>query len=84
MPDDLKAALSERNEALTTLDMAWSRRMIPDASSDDVRLMAMHKARYECTQIAPDLRRESRRWLEKNGCGRFYGQPWPDGDELPA
>ena len=73
----------ERNAALTTLDMDFARRMLPEARSDEVRLIAMHKARYEAADIAPELRRDSRRWLEERRYARFHGLPWPAGEEFP-
>lgn len=60
-----------RDEALRTLDMDYARTAIPGASSDEVRLMALHKARYETTRIAPELRQESRAWLEERGDTRL-------------
>lgn len=67
----------ERDAALSVLDMAYAEKLMPNAT-DHVRLMAMHKARYECVHIAPELRRESREWLESQGYRRLGGLPWPD------
>ena len=41
MSDPLSKMLAERNAALVTLDMDYARRMLPTASSDEVRLLAM-------------------------------------------
>lgn len=72
-----------RNKALSNLDIDWARRMMPDASNDHIRILAMHKARYECTQIAKDLRLISGEWLRKRGYERMYGgEILPEG-ELP-
>ncbi len=86
--EDLKAALAlesyirERNEALTTLDMEWARRMLPNATSDYVRLIAVHKARYDCVSIAPKLRHESAEWLRERGLGAMH-RPLLPPRELP-
>ena len=73
-----------RNQALRTLDMEYARKTMPAASSDEVRLMAMHKARYEVTSMEPDLRHASRVWLQDRGYARFYDLPWPTDGGLPA
>ena len=72
----------QRNVALTNLDVAWARDYMPGASSDEVRLIAMHKARYECTGLTDDLRHASREWLQQRGYNRLHGAFLPDG-ELP-
>jgi len=74
----------ERNAALTALDMDYARAHAPFPMSDEVLLLGMHKARYECTGIAPEARRASRTWLEARGSRRIGNLPWPDGDELPG
>lgn len=80
---ELQAFLAERDAALRTMDIAYARKMMPGASSDDVRLCAMHKARYEMTGMEPELRRESRAWLEERGFGRLNNSQWPADDSLP-
>jgi hypothetical protein len=84
MSDNVELALAERNKALENLDMEYARRMIPMATSDDVRLMAMHKARYECTDIAAEFRHQSGEWLRNNGCSRMTGDALLPEGELPA
>lgn len=64
---------AERNAALRDLDMEWARHTLPDVSSDKVRLMAMHEARYECTDLADELRHASGAWLAKHNCNRCNG-----------
>ncbi len=49
-----------RNKAFRELDMGWARAALPKATNDEVRLMALHKARYECKDIEPHYRHESR------------------------
>jgi hypothetical protein len=78
------AWLQHRNEALRTLDMDWARRQLPGASDDEVRLLSMHKARYELKQLEPEYRHASGAWLRERGYRRFDGtELLPDG-ELPA
>lgn len=76
-PEDIKDWLAERKLALETLDMAYARRNFPNASSDEVLLLAMHKARYECTDIAANLRRASEKWLKARDFNRVHDLPWP-------
>ena len=80
--DGFEAFLAERNRALETLDMAYAAKMMP-AAAPEVRLMAMHKARYECTAVSRTSRLESGAWLRKNNVLRLTGtEPLPEG-ELP-
>lgn len=75
--------VSERNAALTTLDMDYGRRMMRGAT-DDVVLLAMHKARYDCIGIKEALRHQSRAWLEERGYRRIGGLAFPENRlELP-
>lgn len=76
-PQEMLDWLADRKLALETLDMAYARRNFPKASSDEVLLLAMHKARYECTDIAPNLRRASAKWIKARGFKRLYDLPWP-------
>lgn len=73
-----------RNKCLRELDMEYARVVMPAASSDFVRLISMHKARYECTDIEPELRQESRAWLEERKYSRLQNLEWPAVGELPA
>jgi hypothetical protein len=74
--------LEERNKALTSLDQEYVARMLPDAPAT-MRLLILHKARYECTAIEANLRHESGAWLREHGFNRMSGDPiLPDG-ELP-
>ena len=58
---ELDQFLKERNEALASLDMEWARKMMPHASSDYVRLLALHMA----TEGPFDTRPEAEAWLER-------------------
>lgn len=79
----LEAALAERNRALQSLDMDYARRMLPGATSDFVRLVAMHKARYECTAVAPEARHASADWLRQHKLGRATGDDLLPEGQLP-
>lgn len=84
MDKELQAFLDKRDEALRTLDMDYARRVLPQASSDEVRLLAMHKARYECKTIGPEYRHASGAWLRERGFGRgIPGEPLLPEGELP-
>jgi len=73
----------ERIKALRALDVVWARREAPAASSDEVLLVALHKARYRCRQIQDDLRHESAAWLRAHGFGDLHGEPLLPPGELP-
>jgi hypothetical protein len=74
----------QRNAALRTLDMGYARALLPHASSDEVRLMALHKARYECKDIEAELRHASGAWLRERAMGRLSGTPLLPVGELPV
>lgn len=75
--------MEQRNAALASLDMDYARRMLPNAENDMVRLMAMHKARYETTTMPRELRHESGEWLRSRGYRRIGGLPLLPEGELP-
>ena len=72
-----------RNKAFATLDMDYARRVMPAATDDSVRLMALHKARYDCADLAPELRHASGHWLRERGLGSTMGPLLREG-EIPA
>lgn len=74
--------IKTRDHALAKLDMSWARKMMPDASDDGVRLIAMHKARLEIIDMPADLRKDSARFLHAHGLTRVTGEP-ADPDHLP-
>lgn len=78
---ELDNYLANRNAALTSLDLEWAKKQMPGAS-ETVLECAMHKARYECTAIDRQLRRDSAAWLRKNNFGGLTGPLLPEG-ELP-
>ncbi len=69
--------LAFRDIVLDRLDLDMARKMFPTASSDEVLLASMHKARYELTHFPDHKRLESRKWLEDHGMGRWRNQGWP-------
>ena len=79
----LEEALAERNAKLTALDMDWAREQMPNASSDKVRLCAMHKARYECTALDRDVRIASYKYLKLRHYKRMTGDDLLPYGELP-
>jgi len=82
--------LQRRDRALITLDIQWGRWLLQeyhgipaDRVSDQAVLVSLHKARYLCSEISAELRRESAAWLLANGFGQTErGRILPDG-ELP-
>lgn len=74
----------ERNDALASLDMGWARKMMPTATDDHVRLMATHKSRVECTDLAPELRHASVEWLRERGYCRMTAGELPQAGALPS
>ena len=81
---EIEAFLAKRNEALRMLDLTYAREQCPDATNDEVLLMALHKARYECTAIEDEYRHLSGLWLRSRGYGRMIpGEPLLPPGELP-
>lgn len=81
--EPLAKQLQERDAALKSLDLDYARRNIPGASSNEVLLAAMHKARYECTNMPNDLRHTSAHWLREQGMGRMTGTALLPEGQLP-
>lgn len=82
--DDTLARFKERrNQGLRDLDMEYARQQMPAASNDHVRLIAMHKARYECTDLEPQYRHTSREWLAGHSYSRLDGSALLPVGELP-
>jgi hypothetical protein len=73
---------AEDVQALRVLDMQFARRIAP-GTSDETRVVVLHKIRVECTALEPQYRLESIEWLRANGCIRMYGQPLPPPGVLP-
>lgn len=73
--------LTERDEALRTLDLVWARKQFPLAN-DETLLVGLHKARYICTSIDRTLRLESAAWLRERGFNGLRMPLLPEG-ELP-
>lgn len=84
MSDDIQKFVTERNAALAALDMDYARSHNPHGFSDGVLLMGMHKARYECIGLAPELRHASAVWLGERGYKRLTGMPLLPAGELPT
>lgn len=78
-----KNNIAERNLALIDLDMDYARKLMPTAGSDQIRLVALHKARYETIGIGDKFRLESGDWLRKHGYKRMTGSPVLPKGQLP-
>ena len=81
---DLQAYIAERDDAFRRLDLDWARKVLPMATSDEVRLLAMHMARYECTSLEDEYRIASGRWLKAHGHTRLGGADWLAAGALPT
>jgi hypothetical protein len=79
-----EALVDERFRALVQLDLEWARKAMPGETGDEVRLVAMHRARYENDKVPPDFRIESGRWLRERGLLRSNLHPVLEGDKLPT
>lgn len=79
----MSAEIAERDRMLIELDLLAAAKIMPD-TSDDVRIVAMHKARYECTSIDDPSRHKSGEWLRERGYGRMYGMELLPKGELPV
>lgn len=71
-----------RNEALRSLDLSWAREHFPLADNE-VLLIALHKTRYNCSDIEPHLRIASAEWLRAHDLHDLYGLPLLPPGELP-
>lgn len=80
---ELKAWITERNRVLTELDDEGARKLMPNLSDPQVRLIAMHKARVEAKQLPRELRLASVEWLRVRNYSRMFGGPLPPPGELP-
>lgn len=72
----------ERNRILAELDVDAALSWVPGLSREGI-LAGMHKARYECPDIAPELRHASGEWLRCMGFSRLRGLPLLPLGELP-
>lgn len=72
---DVPEFIAEINAALESLDMDYARRMMAGHFTDDVRLIGMHKARYESIGCSRESRHASGFWLRARGYSRICGGP---------
>lgn len=75
---------AEKIRILEALDVAAARQHMPDASSEEVVLLALHKARYLCGHVRAELRHQSGAWLRERGYGMYMGEPLLPPGELPS
>lgn len=80
-----KKFLKLRNRALTNLDVKLARRLANYSKkiNDETILIALHKSRYEATDLPAKLRLESRDWLKAKNLSRMVPEDFLPGDELP-
>jgi hypothetical protein len=81
-PADLDVWRETRDRMLAEMNMQWARAMMP-GTTDQIRIMAMHKARVEALSMDPALRMESIEWLRERGFGRGTGDDLPPPGMLP-
>lgn len=72
-----------RNRILIDLDVVAAAKQMPGVSSLEVVLLALHKARYVCTDIPANLRHASAAYLRERGSTDLYGQPILPEGQLP-
>lgn len=82
MSNELAKWRAARNRILETLDVDAAMAQMPGISSREVVLIALHKTRYDCADIADELRHESAAWLRERGYSGLYTPLLPEG-ELP-
>ena len=68
----IKEFVKDRHEVLMTLDLDKAKEYcekydVPKASSDEVLLIGLHKARLHATDIPTELKEQSREWLKERG-----------------
>lgn len=62
--------IEARDKALRSMD--WAKNWMPGAACDEIRLIAMHKARIEVTSMPEGLKIESKKWLTDRGYKLFF------------
>jgi hypothetical protein len=72
----------ERNVTLRALDVDHMQALFPSVPAE-ILLGALHKARYDCTDIEDALRLESAEWLRARGLNAMGGVPLLPPGELP-
>lgn len=83
MSADFEVMRAARNEILRTLDVSAARGWGMFASSDEVVMCALHKARYDCVDIERELRHASGAWLRERGYSAMGGRALEPEGELP-
>lgn len=70
--EEIKEFVAKRDRALREMDIDYARKMLPKASSEHVRLAAMHKARLEVIDMEDSFKEASLKWLSDNGFHPMY------------
>lgn len=83
----IKEFIHRRNEILRKMDILSYVQLMLEVNDEfvtpNIAELVMHKARYELFSMPPELRQESREWLESRGYSRMCGLAWPPGTFLP-
>jgi hypothetical protein len=80
--DSVEAWVAERDAALIALDESYVAKTMPKANPA-IRLLILHKARYEAVNVPAELRHASGKWLRDGGYVRLTGTPVLPEGELP-
>lgn len=83
--DDQRAAQLARLAAMCRLDIEYFREQFvgDDKATDQVVMLYLHKARYECREIEDKLRLISGEYLRRNKARRWDGSSLLAPGELP-
>jgi hypothetical protein len=83
--EDQRAAQLARLAAMCHLDIAYFRAQFvqDDKATDQVVMLYLHKARYECAEVEDKLRLISGEYLRRNKARRWDGSPLLAPGELP-
>jgi hypothetical protein len=74
----------EMTEVLIDLDLVKARRFMTRDLTDEIILVALHRARVHATTVPRELRLESVEWLREHDIPDLSGGALPPPGELPA
>jgi hypothetical protein len=85
--EKLSVELARFNEEMTKvlidLDLVAARKFLTRDLTDELILVALHRARVHATSVEKHLRLESLEWLREHGFSDLYGMPLPPPGILP-
>jgi hypothetical protein len=73
----------EMTQVLISLDLVAARKFMTSELTDEIILVALHRARVHATSVEKYLRLESLEWLRAHGISDMYGAPLPPPGTLP-